>query len=131
MKLSVDQIQAQVKENIKTIQFLERELPEDPVVLAFKENVDAWRQNIPTLLDLANPALKTRHWEKIFYHILKYLLLHLPAPPRETFAVPIHRVCPLPIGLPIRVYPSEDRETKGSPCVYLYFLASLSISRSV
>ena len=36
--------------------------PDDPVVARFKDCIDDFKQIMPMVEELANPALKRRHW---------------------------------------------------------------------
>ena len=40
--------------------------PQDQVVLRFKDCIDDFKQIMPLVEELANPALKMRHWVEIF-----------------------------------------------------------------
>ncbi|CBZ53336.1 GI17927, related [Neospora caninum Liverpool] len=65
-QLNGEEVQTRVKTFLTTLQFLHCELPNDSVVEALKQQVELWRTRLPTLLDLNNPALRPRHWAKIF-----------------------------------------------------------------
>ncbi|PFH38701.1 hypothetical protein BESB_010430 [Besnoitia besnoiti] len=66
-ELNGEEVQARVKHFANTLQQLERELQSnDAVVETLQQRVQLWRQRLPTIIALNNPALKPRHWEKIF-----------------------------------------------------------------
>lgn len=41
--------------------------PKNPkVVRAARESIEHWRGNMGSIMDLGNPAMRPRHWEKLF-----------------------------------------------------------------
>jgi dynein heavy chain len=46
------------------------------VVVRFKDCIDDFKQILPLVEELANPALKSRHWEQIFKARLARGLAH-------------------------------------------------------
>lgn len=59
---------------MKTVYTLDKGLPPNEVVPRLKSLVDEYRAIFPTIVDLRNPALKARHWEKIQEAMGKTLL---------------------------------------------------------
>merc|ERR1719316_2090179 len=55
-----------VTNTYKVCHQLSKKLDGDKVVDKVKQMVQEWRQNLPVIQDLCNPAIKARHWEKIY-----------------------------------------------------------------
>ncbi|CEM19434.1 unnamed protein product [Vitrella brassicaformis CCMP3155] len=68
-KLDVEDTNKKVQEYFKNVYSLAKSLNNDPVVTRLKEMIGEWRDRMPTILELGNPALRPRHWEKIFKEI--------------------------------------------------------------
>ncbi|KAJ3032226.1 Dynein heavy chain 6, axonemal [Rhizophlyctis rosea] len=63
--LSTEDVNTQITTYLKTVYNLDKGLPPNDVVPKLKAMVDEYRSIYPTIVDLRNPALKARHWEKI------------------------------------------------------------------
>ncbi|KAJ3347122.1 Dynein heavy chain 6, axonemal [Entophlyctis luteolus] len=63
--LNVEEVNTQIQAFSKTVYLLDKGLPPNDVVPKLKAKVDEYRIMYPTIMDLRNPALKARHWEKI------------------------------------------------------------------
>ncbi|KAJ3192063.1 Dynein heavy chain 6, axonemal [Irineochytrium annulatum] len=63
--LNTEEVNAQMANFLKTVYALDKGLPPNEVVPRLKSMVDEFRQIYSTIVDLRNPALKPRHWEKI------------------------------------------------------------------
>ena len=54
-----------------------------------KHMIEEWRERLPCIMDLGNPALRPRHWEKIFKKPLRSLgMKHL-----KWFKIDIKAFC--------------------------------------
>lgn len=69
-----DDINAKITSYLKIVYNLDKGLPPNEVVPKLKQQVDEYRGYYPTILDLRNPALKQRHWDKIQDSIGKALV---------------------------------------------------------
>lgn len=74
-------INTKLMEYLKVAYTLDKGLPPNDVVPKLKVNVEEYRNIYSTIVDLRNPALKQRHWEKIQDAIGK------PIPKDETFTL--------------------------------------------
>ncbi|KAI8619311.1 dynein heavy chain and region D6 of dynein motor-domain-containing protein [Chytriomyces sp. MP71] len=63
--LNMEEVNVQIQSFLKTVYSLDKGLPPNDVVPKLKAQVDEFRNMYPTIVDLRNPALKQRHWEKI------------------------------------------------------------------
>ncbi|KAJ3111652.1 Dynein heavy chain 6, axonemal [Phlyctochytrium bullatum] len=63
--LSPEDISAQMTVFLKVVYNLDKGLPPNEVVPKLKKAVEEFRGMHSTIVDLRNPALKSRHWEKI------------------------------------------------------------------
>ncbi|KAI9203256.1 dynein heavy chain and region D6 of dynein motor-domain-containing protein [Polychytrium aggregatum] len=63
--LNTEDISAQIQNYLKTVYNLDKGLPPNEVVPRLKSMVEEYRTMYPTIVDLRNPALKQRHWDKI------------------------------------------------------------------
>lgn len=63
--LNPEDINGQINVFNKIIYTLEKGLPPNEVVPKFKKAVDEIRSIFPSIVDLRNANLKTRHWDKI------------------------------------------------------------------
>ncbi|KAJ3111626.1 Dynein heavy chain 6, axonemal [Phlyctochytrium bullatum] len=63
--LSTDEVNSQITLYLKTVYTLDKGLPPNEVVPKLKAMVDEYRGMYSTIVDLRNPTLKQRHWEKI------------------------------------------------------------------
>ncbi|KAJ3321819.1 Dynein heavy chain 6, axonemal [Boothiomyces sp. JEL0866] len=63
--LVTDDINAKILMYLKIAYNLDKGLPPNEVVPKLKELVEEYRKMYPTIVDLRNPALKQRHWDKI------------------------------------------------------------------
>ena len=63
--LNTDEINNQINAYLKVVYTLDKGLPPNEVVPKLKSLVDEYRTMYTTIVDLRNPALKARHWEKI------------------------------------------------------------------
>ncbi|KXS09529.1 hypothetical protein M427DRAFT_128896 [Gonapodya prolifera JEL478] len=64
-QLNTDEINTQIQGYIKTIYALDKGLPPNEVVPKLKGMVEQFRTIYPCIVELRNPALKQRHWDKI------------------------------------------------------------------
>ncbi|CAJ1382663.1 unnamed protein product, partial [Effrenium voratum] len=69
VKVDVEAMNKQVMASYKTANGLTRSLDGDEVAVRVKGMIDEWRERMPCILDLGNPALRPRHWEKLFKKI--------------------------------------------------------------
>jgi dynein heavy chain len=72
-KINTDEMSAHINSYLKIVYNLDKGLPPNEVVPKLKCLVDTYRSMFSTILDLRNPALKGRHWEKIQETIGKLL----------------------------------------------------------
>ncbi|KAJ3083598.1 Dynein heavy chain 6, axonemal, partial [Rhizoclosmatium hyalinum] len=63
--LNTEEINAQIAAYIKVVYSLDKGLPPNDVVPKLKQLVDSYKTMYGTIVDLRNPALKPRHWDKI------------------------------------------------------------------
>lgn len=63
--LNHDDVSTKISAFMKTVYTLDKGLPPNEVVPKLKQMVNDYRDIYPTIVDLRNPALKSRHWEKI------------------------------------------------------------------
>ncbi|KAJ1502115.1 Dynein heavy chain 6, axonemal [Coelomomyces lativittatus] len=64
-KINTEEMGAQINLYLKTVYNLNKGLPPNDVVPKLKNMVENYRSMLSTIIDLRNPALKTRHWDKI------------------------------------------------------------------
>ncbi|KNE58518.1 hypothetical protein AMAG_04085 [Allomyces macrogynus ATCC 38327] len=64
-KINTEDMAAQINGYMKTIYNLDKGLPPNEVVPKLKQMVETYRAMFSTIVDLRNPALKARHWDKI------------------------------------------------------------------
>ncbi|CAE7749350.1 DNAH6 [Symbiodinium sp. CCMP2592] len=69
VKVDVEAMNKQVMASYKTANGLTKSLEGDEVAVRVKGMIEEWRERMPCILDLGNPALRPRHWEKIFKKI--------------------------------------------------------------
>jgi len=65
-ELEVESILAEVERNTMEAYKMGRQNKDDRVVLRLKDEIESFKQLLPLVEELANPALKDRHWEMIF-----------------------------------------------------------------
>ncbi|KXZ55711.1 DHC8 protein [Gonium pectorale] len=65
-QMSIEAIRAEVEEYAQRAYKMGKAAKEDQVVVRLKDCIDDFKQILPLVEELANPALKTRHWEQIF-----------------------------------------------------------------
>jgi dynein heavy chain, axonemal len=63
--INTEEMNNQIAAYTKIVYNLDKGLPANEVVPRLKSAVDKYRSIYPTIVDLRNPALKARHWEKI------------------------------------------------------------------
>ncbi|KAI8818687.1 dynein heavy chain and region D6 of dynein motor-domain-containing protein [Fimicolochytrium jonesii] len=63
--LNTEEMNADIQAYVKIVYNLDKGLPPNEVVPRLKAMVDEYRGLYATIVDLRNPALKARHWEKI------------------------------------------------------------------
>ncbi|KAJ3021047.1 UNVERIFIED_CONTAM: Dynein heavy chain 6, axonemal [Siphonaria sp. JEL0065] len=63
--LNTEEINTQIAAYIKVVYSLDKGLPPNDVVPKLKQLVDSYKAMYTTIVDLRNPALKARHWDKI------------------------------------------------------------------
>lgn len=66
VQLNIEVIRTEVEEYAMRAYKMGKAFKEDPVVARFKDSIDDFKQIMPLVEELANPALKSRHWEEIF-----------------------------------------------------------------
>ncbi|XP_038073413.1 dynein heavy chain 6, axonemal-like isoform X3 [Patiria miniata] len=64
-KLNVDIVQKNVNRFTQTVYMLEKGLPPNEVLPRLKERVIDFKQGMPIMTALRNPALRPRHWQEI------------------------------------------------------------------
>ncbi|XP_022090728.1 dynein heavy chain 6, axonemal-like isoform X2 [Acanthaster planci] len=64
-KLNVDVVQKNVNRFTQTVYMLEKGLPPNEVLPRLKERVIDFKQGMPIMTALRNPALRPRHWQEI------------------------------------------------------------------
>ncbi|CAE8734034.1 unnamed protein product [Polarella glacialis] len=69
VKVDVEAMNKSVLASFKTTAGLVRKLEGDEVAVKVKGQIEEWREKMPCILDLGNPALRPRHWEKLFKKI--------------------------------------------------------------
>ncbi|KAJ3023365.1 Dynein heavy chain 6, axonemal [Thoreauomyces humboldtii] len=72
--LNTEEMNTQIQAYVKIVYNLDKGLPPNEVVPKLKAMVDEYRTMYSTIVDLRNPALKPRHWEKIQDALGKALL---------------------------------------------------------
>jgi dynein heavy chain len=65
-KINVEDMNKKVLECSKAAFQLTRSLDGDDVATKIRSMIDEWKNNMPTIIDLGNPAMKPRHWARIF-----------------------------------------------------------------
>ena len=63
--INTDEINGQINAYMKIVFSLDKGLPPNDVVPRLKGMVEEYRAMYVTIVDLRNPALKTRHWDKV------------------------------------------------------------------
>ena len=63
--LNTEEINTQLQSYIKVVYQLDKGLPPNEVVPKLRGMVEEYKRMFPTIVDLRNPALKPRHWDKI------------------------------------------------------------------
>ncbi|KAF5838995.1 dynein heavy chain, N-terminal region 2-domain-containing protein [Dunaliella salina] len=66
VELSIDRVRSEVEDYALRAYTMGKKNPDDPVVSRFKDCIDDFKQIMPMVEELANPALKKRHWDEIF-----------------------------------------------------------------
>jgi dynein heavy chain len=66
VKVDVEDLNKQVNASNKTAFALVKALDGDEVASRMKSMVDEFREKVPAIMDLGNPAMRPRHWEKLF-----------------------------------------------------------------
>ena len=69
--LNIQEIEAIVDDATREAHKMSKANKEDQVVYRLKDEIDSFKQYLPLLQELANPALQSRHWEQIFTEIKK------------------------------------------------------------
>jgi len=69
LKVDVEDMNKKVIASYKTAFGLTKSLEGDEVAVKVKGMIEEWRARMPVILDLGNPALRPRHWEKLFKKI--------------------------------------------------------------
>ncbi|KAL7754337.1 hypothetical protein RI367_000318 [Sorochytrium milnesiophthora] len=64
-RLATDDVNSQIQAYMKTVYSLDKGLPPNEVVPKLKQMVEVYRNMYPTIVDLRNPSLRARHWDKI------------------------------------------------------------------
>ncbi|KAI9190457.1 hypothetical protein H9P43_001891 [Blastocladiella emersonii ATCC 22665] len=64
-KINTEEMSGHINGYLKVIYNLDKGLPPNDVVPKLKAMVEAYRGMFSTIVDLRNPALKSRHWDKI------------------------------------------------------------------
>ncbi|KAJ3226918.1 Dynein heavy chain 6, axonemal [Clydaea vesicula] len=72
--LNTEEINSQISGYLKIVYSLDKGLPPNDVVPKLKAMVDEYKAMYQTIVDLRNPALKPRHWDKIQDAIGKVLV---------------------------------------------------------
>ncbi|KAI9348792.1 dynein heavy chain and region D6 of dynein motor-domain-containing protein [Zopfochytrium polystomum] len=72
--LNTEEMNSQIAVYLKTVYNLDKGLPPNDVVPKLKAKVEHFRSLYSTIVDLRNPALKPRHWERIQETIGKPLI---------------------------------------------------------
>jgi len=65
LKVDVEDLSRDVQTKLKTSFVCDKKL-HDPVSAKFKAEVQAFRHNVNCIMELGNPNMKERHWEKLF-----------------------------------------------------------------
>ncbi|KAG2501733.1 hypothetical protein HYH03_000233 [Edaphochlamys debaryana] len=65
-QMSIETIRSEVEEYAQRAYKMGKAAKDDQVVVRLKDCIDDFKQIMPLVEELANPALKTRHWEQIF-----------------------------------------------------------------
>ncbi|KAI8620571.1 dynein heavy chain and region D6 of dynein motor-domain-containing protein [Chytriomyces sp. MP71] len=63
--LNTEEINAQIAAYTKVVYSLDKGLPPNDVVPKLKKMVDGYKAMYNTIVDLRNPAMKARHWDKV------------------------------------------------------------------
>jgi dynein heavy chain len=79
--LNTEDINTRLAQFQKVAYSLDKGLPPNEVVPRLKDNVEQYKKMYSTIVDLRNPALKPRHWEKIQDSVGKVI------PKDETFTL--------------------------------------------
>eukprot|EP00798_Chlamydomonas_sp_ICE-L_P012761 gene12761-16012_t len=66
VSLHIEEIRTEVDDYAARAYKMGKQNRDDPVVARFKDCIDDFKQIMPLVEELANPALKLRHWEEIF-----------------------------------------------------------------
>ena len=66
VQLSIESIRSEVDDYAARAYKMGKANKEDQVVVRFKDCIDDFKQIMPLVEELANPALKKRHWTEIF-----------------------------------------------------------------
>ena len=69
--LDIEDIEQTVDEAVRSAHKMSKANKEDRVVYRLKDEIDSFKEYLPLLRELANPALQSRHWEQIFKEISK------------------------------------------------------------
>jgi dynein heavy chain len=66
VKVDVEAMKSQVNGLFKTTMALSKSLQGDEVVAQTKASIEDFRERMPCIVEMGNPAMRPRHWEKIF-----------------------------------------------------------------
>ena len=69
--LEIEDIEQTVDEAVRNAHKMSKANKEDRVVYRLKDEIDSFKEYLPLLRELANPALQPRHWGQIFAEIKK------------------------------------------------------------
>ncbi|UPR05068.1 heavy chain of dynein [Chloropicon primus] len=69
--LDIEDIETTVDDAVRSAHKMAKANKEDRVVYRLKDEIDSFKEYLPLLRELANPALQPRHWEQIFTVINK------------------------------------------------------------
>jgi dynein heavy chain len=65
-KVDVENMSKLVSQFFRQIFNLTKAFPQDEVASRMKAMIEEWRDRMPAILDLGNPAMRPRHWEKLY-----------------------------------------------------------------
>eukprot|EP00736_Rhodelphis_marinus_P004047 Rmarinus@m.11564 len=68
-KIPMEDVEKEVLQTYKLAHKMVKKREDDAVAKLLKQSAEEWKQRMPVLLDLGNPNMQARHWEKIFQRI--------------------------------------------------------------
>ncbi|CAH8497721.1 unnamed protein product, partial [Dicrocoelium dendriticum] len=79
LQLETDMLNSTTQKYLKSVALLEKGLPPNNVVPLLKAKVDSMKEKLPAIMDLRNPCLQQRHWQRL-EDVIGFRLAQLETP---------------------------------------------------